>query len=72
VTVVEKLKQSRDQIADRLVELSAQVAADTSDQGRSVQLAGLQSMYLSQLKNLDDAIQRAGGPFMVTSRGRAV
>jgi hypothetical protein len=71
-TVKENLITAREQIAERLVELTASLNANVSDQGRSVQLQSLLDSYVKQMADLDVLIARADGPWIVTSYGRAV
>lgn len=66
------LQTVRTQIIARITELTASLNPDVSDQGRSVQLAGLLRTLTDQLKAVEEEIQAAEGPWLVTSRGRAV
>ena len=68
-TQAENLVTIRDQIDARIIELTASINPDQSNQGRSVQLAGLLNTLLSQREAVNKLIAQADGPGMVRSYG---
>ena len=68
-TYLENLTTARAQIAERLVEVTSQPKPNYSVDGESYSWAEYMAQLQAQLEQLDKAIQRASGPFMVKTRG---
>lgn len=72
MTYLAKLQAIRDQICDRLDELTQEISADTTDQGSAAALGSLQATLMDQLEKLEARIARASAGGRVRSYGRAV
>ena len=68
-TRAENLQTALDGIAAKLADMSANPKPDYSVDGESYSWAGLFQMLVAQQKELEQALQRASGPFEVRSRG---
>jgi len=68
-TRAENLQTALDGIAAKLADMSANPKPDYSVDGESYSWAGLFQMLTAQQKELEQALQRANGPFEVRSRG---
>lgn len=64
------LESARDNIAANLKSMTATPKPSYSIDGQSFSWAELFSLYTNQLKAIEEAIQRAGGPFELRTRGR--
>ena len=70
VTLLSQLQLARDQIAALIVSLTASPSPNTNLQGRSIETGTYLQQLLGELQALDEAIQRAGGPFEVRVYGQ--
>ena len=68
-TLQENLITVRNQIAANLVTVTASPKPMYTEDGASYDWAGYVSMLMDKLRELDEAIQRADGPFEVRSYG---
>ena len=71
-TVLDNLNRAYANMAARYAEVTAELAVDTSDQGRSAALAGAQRNLMEQMSLIRKQIQAEGGPYCVTQIGRSV
>lgn len=67
-TFAANLETARDNVAARLVEITSQPKPNYSVDGESYSWAEYFSVLSSQLKTLEEALQRADGPFNIRSR----
>jgi hypothetical protein len=78
LTRLQKLEKARDQITDRLVEITASTQISYSMEGKSVSKTEYMEALTRQLKELDELVTRAGGegaavaPFCTRAVVRAV
>ncbi len=68
-TTLEALQQAKENLCNRLAEISANPKPSYSDQGRTVSWTEYQSMIITNLQALDQAIARASGPYEIVSVG---
>lgn len=70
-TYAANLATTRNQIAERLVEVTAEKKPTYSIGDRSISWESYVSMLIGQLEELNKAIQQSGAPFSRRSRMRA-
>lgn len=68
-TLAENLATSIAQVGERIVEVTASANPDYTVGGRTISKGTYLTQLVAQLELLKQAQQRAGGPFVVTSRG---
>jgi uncharacterized coiled-coil DUF342 family protein len=68
-TAQENMITARNQIAERIVELTASLNPDYSENGESVQNSAYLDSLMRQLEKIEEIIQAMGGPFEQRARG---
>lgn len=69
-TALENLQTARDQIAARIVEVTASANPDYSVGGRSISKGTYLTQLGAELERLEKLIQRLGGPYEIRTRYR--
>jgi hypothetical protein len=67
-TLAQNLATAREQIAARIVDITATPKPDYSIDGESISWGAYLTQLTQQLEALDKAIQRSDGPFEVRTR----
>lgn len=70
-TAVQNLQTAYDQMAARLVEMTANPKPSYTEQGRSRSWTEYQKFLLDGMKLLREQMIQAGGPYAIVTRGRA-
>ncbi len=69
MALIDSLTTAQANIAARLAEVTTKAQPNYSVDGESYSWADYVSMLTGQLETIEKAIQRAGGPYQIISRG---